>query len=528
MDFNEFAMKKLLEEKLSGQIIYRIKENSSSIDFKLHSYHGDISVFTYFRFDEDIENPNSIELNLIKYIEENNLYWITRDKILYFMINQMQGLFGSRYFYNIHVYNHIVKVSISLKDYELEEFGVFERAISDKINLLKESNIDDLKNDYQVYSKFFEMLDYCDDIKYANVKTNYILYNDFVDNIFSIKKDFFVYHFKLISNLKPMIKISFNCENKNLNPIEQSLKNIISQNYEKYDIWGKEQTLDDYINKNHVKKMILDCIKGELELLLNSNKYVFHFVNSRLNYSKITVVASLNQIDYSSIYDVFANLVREKILNSNILENSFKNLQIEWNAYKKSISEKNQLSNILQSWSNDEKEYKLNYIFETEFNNKLFFKIENSSFKIIDISKNKIKIIMKLVSDNPFISFKLKNNIIPHKYYTINFNSPYYFNNFSYSGERIGDDIITELFLNDIYNSNMLLERNIRNQILVLLLDDDYSNRLDTLWNNKLEIDEIINEEKNNEREQIKKNYEDIINELDNNSQNISGDKIRW
>ena len=131
MEYDDFVFRKLLKE-LSGQVIYQIKEDSSTIDFKFIKDGNNNEIVTYFRFDKYIENPNSVEVNLREYIDNNYIYWVSRQKILYFMIDQMRNLFGSSYFYNIDVFGKLVEVTISLKDYELEGFNIFGRIISEK------------------------------------------------------------------------------------------------------------------------------------------------------------------------------------------------------------------------------------------------------------------------------------------------------------------------------------------------------------------------------------------------------------
>lgn len=525
MEYDDFVFRKLLKE-LSGQVIYQIKEDSSTIDFKFIKDGNNNEIVTYFRFDKYIENPNSVEVNLREYIDNNHIFWVSRQKILYFMIDQMRNLFGSSYFYNIDVFGKLVEVTISLKDYELEGFNIFGRIISEKIDKLKENYKDSFIREYNNYSKFNEIFDFDEDYKLADVKTKYFLYNEFGGKTLDVKIDSVIYQFKIISDLKPKIKISFNCEKNPSNPIERYIINYIKDNYEKKDIFGNEISIDDYMNKKWVKNKLLNGINYQLSLLFNSRRYNFKFVNSKLSYSNISVISSFDYADFDSIHDVLVYSIREEILNFDFPVNYFDNLSVEWDTYKKASHDKNRLNGILDCWGNDEKEFKLNHIFETELKNKVILTMGDVSFKISDINKSRFKLFVNPVHDGYDLHFKPRKNSIPN-FYVVIYDSPFYFNNAKYYSELMDDTMVIERHSNYIFNSDGILERNIRNILLNLLLNDEFMAKLDKLWQDKIDNDKKLEEEKIIERKKIKSDYDDIIRELDGHS-NIKGDSVRW
>ena len=524
MEYDTFVFRKLLK-KLSGQVIYQINEDSSTIDFKFIKEGDNNKFVTYFRFHKYIENPNSVEVNLREYIDKNNIFWVSRQSILYFMIDQMQNLCGHSYFYNIDVVLDAVEVTISLRDDELGHYNLFGGVISEKIDQLKEINGDLFLKEYNNYSKFNELFDFDEDYQFANVKTKYVLYNECSDKIFDVGVDSFVYSFKLIADLKPMVKISFNCEKNHLNPIEKYLKNYIKQKYKRRDIFGNELSIDDYINKSYVRRDLLGYINRKLSSLLNSNDYNFYLADSMLSYSNISVVSSLKNVDFNSIHDVLVGCIREEILKFDFPVNYFDTLSSKWSGYKEAFADKSQLNNILGGMDVDEKDFKLKYI-ETELKNKVILKIDDVSFKILQINKTRFKFSVNRKFHSSEFRFEPKKNSIPN-FHEINYDSPFYFNNARYSGELIGDNMIFEIHSTYIFNSNTILERNIRSILLNILQNDEFLNKTNKLWQEKLDNDKKIEEEKISKRKQIKSDYDDIIKELDGHS-NIKGDSVRW
>ena len=87
--------------------------------------------------------------------------------------------------------------------------------------------------------------------------------------------------------------------------------------------------------------------------------------------------------------------------------------------------------------------------------------------------------------------------------------------------------VIFEIHSTYIFNSNTILERNIRSILLNILQNDEFLNKTNKLWQEKLDNDKKIEEEKISKRKQIKSDYDDIIKELDGHS-NIKGDSVRW
>ena len=205
--------------------------------------------------------------------------------------------------------------------------------------------------------------------------------------------------------------------------------------------------------------------------------------------------------------------------------NYFDTLSSKWSGYKEAFADKSQLNNILGGMDVDEKDFKLKYI-ETELKNKVILKIDDVSFKILQINKTRFKFSVNRKFHSSEFRFEPKKNSIPN-FHEINYDSPFYFNNARYSGELIGDNMIFEIHSTYIFNSNTILERNIRSILLNILQNDEFLNKTNKLWQEKLDNDKKIEEEKISKRKQIKSDYDDIIKELDGHS-NIKGDSVRW
>lgn len=493
MDFETFKTKYLFEDKIYGQIFYKIKEKSSSIDFKLFEYGDDYCATCFFRIGELLDNPNSIEVQL------NQKYSFIGD-MQSFIIEKMRKLLGNEYYYNIdHNYSN-VKVSIVLTPEDIENADdVLSKALSDKINEFLQSGeyVSQIKYKYEIYSNFYKLMHLDEGEFYVKNKIFYLLRDKFRDKVFSIN-DSFTYDFKLISSPNLQIQINLNASNSNINPnpLEKELMKIIEDDSTAYFLSG----------------YLKDCVNQYMVNLLNSQKYFFDLVDHRLKkYDDISFVADLDNIDFYDVCDNFVYLIRQKILETGIPKDYFKFLDNAWNNYKKTMKNKYKFQKISEKNNYEEIIYKLNYLFSNDFNHHSFLDVGINTFNLIGISNNKIQISTKFNPNNRNFIFKSIMDL-PNKVYELAFRKEYFFKRSKYTGNLDGDNLIIELLCINVYNGDGNLERALRNKLIESnVVDDDYLLKLDEIWKNKLRNNKMLEEKEKMLEAKKQKDREEFI-----------------
>lgn len=494
MDFETFKNKYLLEDKIYGQVFYQIKEGSSSIDFKLFSHGDEYKAVCFFRKGYPLENPNSIESILNSYTVRFDYSSEEKENII---INEMKKLFVDDYYYNVDDMHDNFKVSIVMLPEEIKNASdTLSKALSTKINSLdSDEYINQIKKKYELYSNFDKLMNIYDDSFYLNNKIFFILAREFVGEIFSLNYNSFTYNFKLISSPKLQIMTTFNASSSNENPndIEEDLMNII-----------KNESTSYFFNR-----IMEECINKKMSCLLKSQKYPFHLVNNKIkSYNKISFVADLDKMDFTDVLDIFAYMIRGKLLNFNFSENYFKRLDEGWDNYTKSKRNKFKFQNIVGGADSQELNFKLFSLFSKDFNNKPFLDVGINTFVVVKVLKDRIIVKTKLNKNNKNPFFYVNRDI--YGFYELSFGKEYFFKQSKYRGQSECGYLTIGLLYTHICERDDKLERSLRNQIMESgLIAKDYASKLDLIWENELKKEEEIKlKEEKLEAEREKKREE--------------------
>ena len=507
MDFETFKIKYLFEDKIYGQVFYQIEEESSSIDFKLFSYGDEYKAVCFFRKGYPLENPNSVEIKLNSY---NVKFECSPEETENILIKEMKKLFVDDYYYNVDNNFFNFKVSIVILPEEIKNASdTLSKVLSIKINRFLNSDdyINKIKKKYEIYSKFNELMNVYNDSFYLNNKVFFILSRNFVGEIFSLYNNSFTYNFKLISSPKLQILITFDASSSNENPndIEKELMDII-----------RDESTSYFFNRT-----LKECINKKMSYILKSQKYSFRLVDNDIKeYGKISFVADLNQMDFTDVLDIFAYIIREKLLDFDVPMDYFKYLDEGWVNYKKSKQNKLKFQKIVGKYDYQELNYKLFHLFFNDFNNKSFLDIGNNTFSVVKVLKDRILIKTKLNKNNKNLIFKVNMDIL-YEFYDMSFRKEFFFKQSKYRGKSEAGYLIIEMFYFNIYEYDDKLERSLRDKLIESgLINNEYLSKLDLIWKNKLKKDkeiklkeEKLEEEREKKREEFRKSNPYVPNQ---------------